>query len=388
MRRSLSLLPLLLAIALTSCDDGDMKVRILAYDRSADDYGFSDVTITTLDDHDRLDGRATTLIGGADITIDYTQGQMTWDDPGYHVAFGGVKSDGVIIPEDFDSLAMVSAYYNIEKAMLFFEEIGLPENSLVHLDTYYWPELDLIETTGEETEMVDNAFYLYVNDSDRGFYVFPWESFEWLPLSMNQGVMTHEYTHAVFDALVHDPNRATVTAGMEVQGANFLYGLNEGCADYMAFALTADPDYMEHSIEKGIYVVQCNSASYSEIVRDVSSVINYDSAIDNGARGSTTDEFCPYDVGAFFASLLYAIALEIDSEGAGETPSDETRMYMARTLMASLVDLGASLRSDFEITDIIDIFVSNLDSESDRLDACTVIESRYAMYYSEVGQCS
>ncbi len=376
-------------IALAGCrQDDDISVRLPAYDPLVDDYRMTDVEITTLDDLRRLDGRATTLVGGAQIVLDYQKNEIDWKEAGAYVAFGAIKSDGVLIPEDFDSLAMASAYYGLELSMLFLEDVGMPRDLLVHMETYYWPDLKIIENDGEEMDMKDNAFYMYIAQNDRGFYIFPYEDFQWLPLSMNAGVMTHEYTHSVFDALVYDPNRGGVTAAMVSSGANFLYGLNEGCADSMAVARTGDPDYMEHSIEKNVYVVQCNTA-IREIVRDASVPWNYSPAIDSAARLQPTDDFCPYDVGAFFASLLYSLAQDIDQVGPGpdDIPSDEARAEVARALLGALDDLGQSLRTDFELYDMFSLLTARLSTQAQRDGFCALLELRYAMYYDLVEGC-
>ena len=380
---------LALMIGLSGCrQDGDVSVRLPAYDPIVDDYRMTDVEITTLDDPDRLAGRATTLVGGAEIVLDYQKNEIDWKEAGAYVAFGAIKSDGVLIPEDFDSLAMASVYYGLELSMLFFEDVGMPRDLLVHMETYYWPDLKIIESDGEEMVMKDNAFYMYIAENDRGFYIFPYEDFQWLPLSMNAGVMTHEYTHSVFDALVYDPNRGVVTAAMTGSGTNFLYGLNEGCADSMAVARTGDPDYMEHSIEKDIYVVQCNTA-LREIVRDASVPWNYSLAIDSAARLQPADEFCPYDVGAFFASLLYSLAADIDQAGPGpgDIPSDEARLEVARALFGALDDLGQSLRTDFELYDMFSLLNVRLSTQAKREAFCALLELRYAMYYDMVEGC-
>ena len=380
---------LVVLIALAGCrQENDVSVRLPAYDPVVDDYRMTDVELTTLDDTGGLDGRATTLVGGAVIVLDYQKDEIDWKEAGHYVAFSAIKSGGVLIPEDFDSLAMASAYYGLELSMLFFEDIGMPQNLLVDMETYYWPDLKIIENDGEEIDMKDNAFYMYISQNDRGFYIFPYEDFQWLPLSMNTGVMTHEYTHSVFDALVYDPNRGVVTAAMTVSGTNFLYGLNEGCADLMSVARTGDPDYMEHSIEKDVYVVQCNNA-IREIVRDASVTWYYSPAIDSAARLQPADDFCPYDVGAFFAALLYSLAADIDQVGAGpyDVPSEEARLEVARALFGALDDLGQSLRTDFELYDMFSLLNARLSTQGKKDAFCALLESRYTMYYDMVEGC-
>jgi hypothetical protein len=311
------------------------------------------------------------------------------DDPGHFVAFGSFEDDGVLIPEDFDSFAMASAYFNIEGSLLFYEGLGMPDDLLVRMETYYSPRFEIVEETGESEIMEDNAFYMYVSTEDRGFYVFPYADFQWLPMSMNGGIMTHEFTHAVFDALVQVPNLSITVGAMSPSAANQLYGLNEGCADFMAVARMEDPDYMEHSIEKNVFGAQCNSGIYKEIVRDASTPIVYSGTMDNAARNLAPEAFCPYDIGAFFASTLYSVACELDgvNQEEGEIPSGDSLRAVATALYLALGDLGAGLGPDFELWDVFGMLAARLDQVDSADELCGVLQERYAMYYSEVPGC-
>jgi hypothetical protein len=375
------------ALAGWSCDPGAVTVELPAYDPATDAYSLTPVEIETLDDLGKLEGRATTLVGGAEVLLDYQQGFLKWKAPGHSVAFSAFEADGVLIPEDFDSLAMAAVYYNIELSLLFFEALGLPVNELlVPMNTYYWADFEIVETDGESTEMADNAFYMYVSENDRSFFVFPYDQFQWLPMSMNAGIMTHEYTHAVFDALVYDPTRGAV---LQPSAANFLQGLNEGMADTMAVARTGDPDYIAHSVPKGVFVAQCNDSGWKEIVRDASLSISYSYAFDSAARSVPSDRFCPYDIGSFVSSLMYALAASIDdsSAGQGAIPAPEARLQVAGYALEALDLLGQSLSNDFELYDFFSFFASVIDTDSHLDTFCGLLGQRYSMWFSEVSGC-
>ncbi len=370
-----------------ACDPGAVTVELPAYDPALDAYALTPVEITTLDDTGKLEGRATTLVGGADLLLDYQQGYMKWNDPGHSVAFSAFESDGVLIPEDFDSLAMAAAYYNIEISMLFFESLGLPvDDLLVSMETYYWADFELVEADGEAMEMTDNAFYMYISEDERAFFVFPYEQFQWLPMSMNSGIMTHEYTHAVFDALVGDPTRDLV---LTQSAANFLMGLNEGAADTMATARTGDADFMAHTVPKGVFVSQCNGEAWKEIVRDASIPWNYQPSLDAAARSTPTISFCPYDICSFVSALMWSTAASLDDgyAGQGDIPSEEARSRTAGWMLGALDTLGQSLPVDFELYDFFSILVSVIDDAAARQAFCGLLEERYSMYASEVSGC-
>lgn len=377
------------AAGLASCDPGTVSVELVDYVPEEDAYDFRVVEVETLDDVHRLDGRATSLIGDAELVLDYRTGILEWKDPGYRVAFAAVESGGALVPEDFDSLAMVSIYYQIERSLLFFEDEGLDTGRLVHMSTYYWPRFTIVETDGAEEIMVDNAFYLYATSATRSFYVFPHEQFGWLPLSMNGGVMTHEFSHAVYDALVTEPNRAVIDGGgITSAAANFIYGLNEGIADAFAVARLGDADYMRHSIDAGVFVFSCNGGGYQDIVRDASTPVPYTAAFDSAARNRPPDEFCPYDIGRFVSSALYAAALRWEGEGEeGTVPSPETRSAFTGALLRALDRLGQALPYDFELYDLFDLFLEELPEDAAREATCSALEELYAMHYSEITGC-
>jgi hypothetical protein len=365
-------------------------VELIDYVPEEDAYDFRTVEIETLDDVDRLSGRATTLVGDAVLELNYQTNLLRWKEPGYRVAFAAVDSGEALVPEDFDSLAMVSVYYQIERSLLFFEDAGLDASRLVHMETYYRPKFTIIEADGAEEIMADNAIYLYATANDRAFYVFPFQQFQWLPLSMNGGVMTHEFSHAVYDALVTEPNRAWIDGGgMSTPGVNFVYGLNEGIADVFAVDRTGDPDYMSHSIAKGAYVSSCNGGGYKDIVRDASVPAPYTAAMDSAARHLPSDQFCPYDIGAFFSSAVYAAEQRLEGveSGEGAIPTAESRALFGAALLRALDRLGQSLPPEFELYDLFDLFLEELPNAAAHDALCSALENLYAIHYAEITGC-
>jgi Fungalysin metallopeptidase (M36) len=363
----------------TGCSQDNVSIQLLVYDEVSDEYSLDSAEVTTLDDVWTLDGEATRLIGGSKLELDYVNNQLKWDEAGHTVAFSAVKKDDVLIPEDYDSLAMASIYYNMELSMLFFEEIGIPGDALGELPTYYWSNLTITEYVDgkpEKTRMLDNAFYMYIEDNHRAFFIMPFNQFQWIPMPLNGGILTHEYTHAVFDALVMD-NISLMT----LSGANFLYAINEGSADFFAVARTGDPDFMSHSIPKGVYVVACNGFS-REIVRDASVSWAYSNAMDLAARTSDNLSYCPYGLGEFWESLLYEMATEIDSD----TQIQGTQK-VAGWLLGAIVELGQTVQADFEIWHLLSLLIKQIENPSDREAACFVVEKRCAVYFAEVDGC-
>jgi hypothetical protein len=384
-----TLLAIALAAAFAGCDPDPVEVELLAYDQASDTYTFQAVTLETIEDLGELSGRATSVIGGAAFTYNLGTGIMKWDDAGNPVAFAAVEADGVLVPEDFDSLAMVSTYYGLELSLLFFEKIGMPRGTLVHLDTYYWPRFKTIYADGESEIISDNAYYMYLSQDERAFFVFPFEQFQWIPMSINSGIMTHEFSHAVFDQVVDEPNRALIP-NMEPASRNFLYGLNEGWADYIAVARTGDPDFMSHTSPKGVFGIQCNSAGWVELVRDAAIVYHYNVGIDTEARTVPIDEFCPYDIGSFVASTMYGVARQLDGYDHADydaVPSREAQERVAAWFYRAMEELGQTMALDFELWDLFGLMAALAPSEADRVEYCDTLSERYYIYYAAVEGC-
>lgn len=367
------------------CEPGDVNVQLLVYDKKTDSYALDEVTIKTLDNVGRLEGEATSLSGGSSITLDYQSNQLRWKSKGNSVAFEAIDQGGVLIPEDYHSMAMASIYYNIEQSREFFiDDLHLPASVVGSLTTYYWADFTIIESSGTATKMKDNAFYMYMSENEQAFFIVPFDEFQWVPMPLNGGIITHEYAHAVFENLVH-PSKST--PGMTIAAANFLYGLNEGCSDYFAVARTEDPSFIKHSVPENLYETACSvDIEMQDVVRNASLLTPYTQAFDQAARNTPYLDFCPYDVGRFWASMLYEIARSLPGNDEKE-PSRENLRRVAIWLKGALVDLGEELRNDFELWDVMILLVNQIETPADKDVACGVLENTYSLHYTAVTGC-
>ncbi len=369
-----------LYLFITGCSDASVDANIMMYDINTDSYHFDIATIETLSDINKLQGRATSLKGGTAMTLNYIKQNISWQHVGRPVAFGFSTKKNVIYSEDFGSLAMISTYYNIEQAMLFFENIGMPQGLTGTLDTYYHPDIKEVYSdpvTGEETVLpgFDNAFYLSISKNDRAFYVLPFKYITTLPLSMNIGVITHEYTHSVFDILVLD-KRGESTVASTGTSVNYLSALNEGLADTMAVAYTGDPDYMTHSIDD------------ISITRDASKIIIYNYYYDLNAENNQGLFFDPYEIGAFVSSIFYALEQKIDKIDAGSKtiPKEQTRYNVAADVYKTIKNMGDTNTADFVLDDFLNLFTQTVTPQY-KTYFCDILRDRYAINFVRITSC-
>jgi hypothetical protein len=368
---------LMISAATISCDPGPVTVHLLSYNPDEDRYEFQVQEITTLENVARMRGRATELIAGTDLTLDYVEQQIRWQSDGNPVAMGYFIHDNVVYPEDFSSMVMAAVYRNIELAMLMFEDAGLPPDLLPAMQTYYEARVTVIEYDfwGEKQEYQerDNAFYLPISETDRGFYVLPYDEFQTLPLPVNTGIMAHEYTHAVFDELVYIPlGSGTVYNNWPLY--NEFAALNEGLADGFAVALTGDPDFMSHSI----------SDDWS---RDASRSIYYNAIWDVEIQNAQPKYFDPYHIGEFLSAFFYETTRLMDGAAPGELISEASRREMARLMLAALEAFGSQKSSAPDrISDYLSFLVAHM-TDAQTAVACGVLLERYTIHYERVTPC-
>lgn len=374
-----------LALALSACEPETVRMELLAYDRAADSYGFRAVELQGLEDLGALDGRFARLYSSASVTLDYRDGMLRWNENPRTVAFAWYRDGDLVVPEDFDSFAMASIYYNVDQAASFFADLGVDDKTLGQIPVYYDPVFEVIEANGKADIWRDNAFFVAMSKESNAIFVLPFELFEWVPLALNVGVMTHEYTHAVFNELVLDVN-PLLNAAASVATANFVSSINEGLADFMAVTLTGDPDYMNHSIPRGFFSSQA-SASLSDITRDASHFLIYTSSMDKAARTSFANEYDPYVMGAFFASYLYAVACALDDVAPPALPSLETLRAVASKAIETMAEIGGTSHDGFEMVDALSLFVQRYIGDPQKNLVCEVTNQRAQVLISQIKDC-
>ncbi|MCX6130105.1 MAG: hypothetical protein NTX25_13700 [Proteobacteria bacterium] len=267
------------------------------------DYELRDVTIDSLQDLDSMSGDFGTLKGQASLNLDADFNEIMasadpsaiYRDHGRTVHTDYLVKNGVIIPQNFQTMEMLGLYYSYQRTVRFWEQhldFSFARDSPPSL--FYNPQL-FSEADGEPMELSTtmNAAYL---PSVQDFWFFKTASRERVPVKMNFGVIAHEFSHYIFDAQFaqFDPNIYKAQLHLN---EFFLAGLNEGLADYFSFVVTGS--------------VAEFAASLPELDQQRRLPVAW--TLSKAYLGSCTGSF--YCQGSVLASALYEIAQAVDPSG-------------------------------------------------------------------------
>ncbi|MGE0867044.1 MAG: hypothetical protein AB7P03_00675 [Kofleriaceae bacterium] len=277
--------------------------------------------LTTVTELDALDGPYVRMLRGGELIEQ--AGQVTLvggDAPELRYSV----EDGVIVPLDYPSLVMMSAYYQFER---LFEQLprvaGTTIDELVtdgdKLTVHFEPEGEGISGS--------NAFYV----GQRRWVLSRRSSDERVPLATDPRVLAHELGHFLFERSFFDgvPVACDRTAGhaeplfpgrLELEFG--VIGFDEGIADFVSFAATGGTSPLFDT-------------GFPPGDRDLHSTFTFDE-LANGA-GCSSGAYC---IGTLVARSLFQAmpGLAIDSTSADD------RGGLSRAVLGALA--GARSRID------------------------------------------
>ncbi|MCL2012727.1 MAG: hypothetical protein FWG75_08080 [Cystobacterineae bacterium] len=240
------LLPLLFVASAIACggpsSEPPVDVMVLA-PNSNGVFSPQKKRLTTISNIAKLEGNIANFIGNAQMFLDEDdpaqQSARTieefkkaiFQNKGSSVRAQFIEKDGALWPADFHSWAMTTAYWNLEQAFLYFQQMydGRSTKELLELPVYYWLDTN-VQSVDPKESSTDNAFYWAGGFRLMG--VLPFKDFQTIPMSINFGVMAHEYAHFVFDS------RVGSFEARDGLPASLLAAMNEGLADFHAFGAT------------------------------------------------------------------------------------------------------------------------------------------------------
>ncbi|PTL76096.1 hypothetical protein [Vitiosangium sp. GDMCC 1.1324] len=339
----------MLAVSCAPETQKPMKVRALVLSSNGQ-YEPTEVELQTVTDIVSLEGQVVKLQGGARIVLDSNdpeaQAATTEEafqrallkEPGRSVTASYIADEkGVLWPADFHTWNLITTYYNFERAWNYFTQyVDVKQAELPQMTAYYFPEFILADSSEEPGR--DNAvFFAPV----QGFLVLPFDKIEKAPLAINASVLTHEYSHMVFNRRVYDGrsipdiiNAWSEAGGVDTPGLNVIKSLDEGLADYHAYVASCQSTY---GCNKRVLYTSFEGAQ--DDARDLSKTTCMSRELRNlmnTANFNTVFAGNEYKVGTILASSLFH---------AEQTAND--RQVLARAVVAAYSDTTNTAKPGF-----------------------------------------
>ncbi len=370
-RPALRVRPLLLALTLgiASCSPAEVNGgRFVVLDTNSESqrYNLEERSIPTLRDVASMDSSLVEVRAGGDLvaTTDEPQTESEWrkallvessETPAVDYE---VQSD-LVVPLDFHTTILFTLAHHIEQASRYFESIGLAETESVgRIPLYYRPSLETGLLPVPVPIFTDNAAYAFTLDA---FIIPPRLMLNDLPLAANRGVIVHEYSHAVFNRVVHQNRRAPayLTENWEQLAVNEMLSLDEGIADIFGALQTADSNFIEPSLSDGI-----------ALDRDLAEFRVYDAALLENAGTRDELEYNPYPLGSVLASAIWTLRDAISDDDLG------------RAVLGALRVISGP-DGTFRITDFVNAFLMVVAADQ-RSQACEVFLERFVAVADDI----
>jgi hypothetical protein len=205
--------------------------------------------------------------------------------------------DGVVVPRDYTTLALLSAFYQYEQIFSSLQDLtGLSKDQVLadsgRMEVLFEPSIS-IRSGGLSAQFIQKLNAAYI-PGVKQFVLFRRSAIENVPLSLNQQVVAHEFGHALFELGFYQNKFGRCNLD---QQQFVIRGVNEGFADIVSWSATGSADVLR------------NSLSIDEIAdpRNFSAVaFDYRGLIEDNARESD-DKACRgsiYCIGTLFASSV------------------------------------------------------------------------------------
>jgi hypothetical protein len=345
-------------LTVAGCTDasGPLDIFVITFDPDTHDFELQSKRVETLDSVAKARGSTTRIIKEPAVRVtDDGDVRFEGGDPP-NILF--TESNGNIIPEDWDSLTLLSYYHHLERAVSYFHDtIGYTEtDEIVPLPSYYRLEFGIDQNVVGAT---DNAAYAPTAHS---FLLFDAFFFQELPLAMNDGVVTHEFSHAVFHRVMNGSERLPIEYrdGWSPGAVSAIASVHEGQADIFAGMMFDDPNFFRFSLPADV------------ADRDMSVLRTLTEAQDHNLTIGSAE---PHEIGAVIAAAVWAF-----SDGAG-------RERTAQLTFQATQDLAPELNGSFEIADFLVAFADAC-TPTEKTAACTLFCDRFLVIKDRISTCA
>ena len=327
--------------------DGPVRAMVLVPQPPGKQYALKEVQIDTLKDLHGLHGSVATLKGGGAITIP-AQGEVYYgfreklraqivQQEGNTPYFSYLYNQGRYFPENFHSLVMLTAYYNVERTYNYFLSLGLKINQMEPVSLFYYPQVKIDYGNSESKIIEGHAFFIRLLNIM--VFTLPGK-LDLVPLPANQGVIAHEYAHAVFSA-ISDLPLSQIEGRLEL----ITTAIEEGSADFIAFKVSGQPYFFSSSFP----------ADFSQVVyRNLSLPKRYDADLHRQIEeygNHQPGRLEPHYLGSIWAHALFRLESEVIPGLTGQF------LYNFFKKFKSLITTHAS---QFDFTLAANYFISQL----------------------------
>ena len=250
---------LLVAACLPDDPSGPMDVWVVARPPGESRHRLTVKRIDTLESLFEVRGQATVVRTSAALKAEVRGNTIPRDPEVYRTALrvlgGGAPvaqfvsegggDSGPWLAEDYHSLAMATFYHHLEAGRAHFTALGAEHALPDRIPTWYTPAFSG-SMFGPLGGLTDNAGYL---PTLHGFLLFERAILAEVPLPLNGIVVTHELSHAIFEAIANGREGvpAWIRHGWPHEAGNLERSLNEGLADLFAALQFDEPDILGES---------------------------------------------------------------------------------------------------------------------------------------------
>ena len=308
----------------------------------ASSFALVESELDRLDDLDRLEGPDLAVRRGGELIIREINGSVVIDGrfeapgrPGLRYAV----EDGVVVPLDYPTLAMLSAYHQFSGVLDQVEAVAsISVDEFVSrvgpIEAFFEPRIRMEQGVGATATVKLNAFYMA---ETKQFGLAQRAGVEGVPLAANPKVIAHEFGHALFDQLFFE-GAQRLCSEEEVAddplsasrlGAEYaISGFNEGTGDFVSFAMTGSASALQE-------VVRSDLAD--ELAEDRNLIL--DNFVYDDLQGPDRPCGTFYCIGTLWARSLYRamIQLGLDTADAAD------RAAFARVVLTALGEARASI---------------------------------------------
>lgn len=252
----------------------------------------------------------------------------------------------IVYPEDFESLELLSTYYNMEKARSELANLGLtalPARSIV-------AHADLADENGLPPLAAGELYYAPMAT----FFAPATTAEQQVPPAFNLGAVVHAVGHQAVEELVWGGAPLPAPeSGSDVKARHLARALAEGVGDYLGVAVSNDPRWFDHSLQlepadRALDQIHCSSQDLLDALPVDDTVAPYD----------------PYPLGSVIAGALW------------EEASASTAQNTSRGLIAALPDLRTKLAAGVTLPAILDTLAAHA-ADDQRSDLCGIFVNRF-----------